>query len=53
MEEKIEKWIRRCVAGVIALCVLFVFGVYPIAAILGLIGIFITEAAIEKVKKEQ
>ena len=41
-----DKWIARTVGTLIAICVIIMFVSHPIAALVGLIGIFITESAV-------
>ena len=41
-----DKWIARTVGTLIAICVIIMFVSHLIAALVGLIGIFITESAV-------
>ena len=44
-------WISRIVGGLIAVSVIIVFCAAPVAAIVGLVGIFLVEAGIGYIRK--
>ena len=51
MENKVDVWISRIVGGFIALCVLIVFSVAPLPAVVGLLGIFLIEVMIGYIRR--
>ena len=51
MNNQVDIWISRIVGGFIALCVGIVFCVAPVAAIVGLVGIFLVEVGIGYIRK--
>ena len=51
MNNQVDVWVSRIVGGFIAVCVGIVFWVAPVAAIVGLVGIFLVAAGIGYIRK--
>ena len=51
MDNPVDRWISRIVGGLIGVCVIIVFCAMPVAALLGLVGIFAIEAGVGYVRR--